>query len=97
MFTQTRVWPCRWTLRDDRRLCGGVDEPEDVVEDKVASGTVREELEGLGVGHGSLFLVDLFVYVSASRVLNLLSMESSQHTRRRPETRTRIPPASLEG
>lgn len=47
-------------------LCGGVDKSEDIVEDKVASGTVREELEGLGVGHGPLFLVDLFVYMSVS-------------------------------
>ena len=41
------------------RLCGSVDESEDVVEDVVAAGTVGQELEGLGVAHGSLLLVDL--------------------------------------
>lgn len=40
-------------------LCA-VDETENVVVDKVAALSVGEELEGLSVVHGLLFLVDLY-------------------------------------
>lgn len=36
-----------------------VDQPEDIVEDEVASRAVGQELEGLGVVHGPLLIVDL--------------------------------------
>lgn len=42
------------------RLCGSVDESEDVVEDVVAAGAVGQKLEGLGVAHRSLLIVDLW-------------------------------------
>lgn len=35
------------------------DKSEDVIEDKVASSTIRQELESLGVAHGLLLFVDL--------------------------------------
>ena len=35
------------------------DKLKDVVEDVVATGAIREELEGLGVVHWSLLLIDL--------------------------------------
>ena len=41
------------------RLRSRVDETENVVEDIVATRAVGQELEGLGVAHRSLFLVDL--------------------------------------
>ena len=39
--------------------CCGIDQSENIVEDEVASLAIREELEGLGVAHGLLFIVDL--------------------------------------
>lgn len=49
-------------LLPTRRLCGGVDQSEDVVEDKVAASSIGHELESLGVAHGSLLLVDLRIH-----------------------------------
>ena len=40
-------------------LCGGVDEAENVVVDKVATSAVGQKLKCLRVGHGPLLLVDL--------------------------------------
>lgn len=39
--------------------CCGVNQPEDVVENEVASLTIGEELEGLGVAHGLLLIINL--------------------------------------
>lgn len=53
------------------RLCGGVDESEDVIEDEVATSSIGQELEGLGVRHGSLLLVDLLMcYISTLTLLS---------------------------
>lgn len=36
-----------------------VDQPEDIVENVIASLAIGKELEGLGVAHGLLFLINL--------------------------------------
>lgn len=43
-------------------LRGSVDQAEDVVENEIAAGAVGLELEALGVVHGLLLLVDLYVW-----------------------------------
>lgn len=75
-------------------LCA-IDETENVVVDKVAALSVGEELEGLSVVHGLLFLVDLYHRNSQNQIRQ--STRARAHTKRAPVTRTRIPPFSLLG
>ena len=50
-----------------------VHQTEDVVEDEVASLTVGQEMEGLGVVHGLLLFIDLKHRNSNSKLANLAS------------------------
>ena len=76
-------------------LCGGVHEPEHVVEDVVAA-CLGAQLEGLGVAHRSALFFDL---VQVVRIWNGNYSDSAPNmlTRSAPVTNTNIPPSSLDG
>lgn len=59
------------------RLCGWVDESEDIVEDVVAAGAVGQELEGLNVAHWPSLLLDLEKYAMSDRpIISIVSWAS---------------------
>jgi len=49
-----------YSLARRKRSSRGVNESEDVIEDKVATLAVGHQLEGLGVAHRPLLCVDLY-------------------------------------
>jgi len=76
-------------------LCGGIHEPEHVVEDVVAA-CLGAQLEGLGIAHRSALFFNLVLVV---RIWDGNCSDSAPNmlTRSAPVTNTNIPPSSLDG
>ena len=73
-----------------------IDQPEGIIEYKIAARTVWKQLKDLGVVHGPSLFVDLF-YVNYITHKNRQPMIEPGLTSSAPVTMTSIPPLSFEG
>ena len=84
------------TTPHDRDVHPLIDQPEGIIENKIAAYAVRKQLEDLGVIHWPLLLVNLQnkQYVIHYHRRQLIE---PGHTSSAPVTMTSIPPLSFEG